>query len=118
MQEIKKERQHQPRDFEDPKIILTASLLRQRDVVVSHINNGLASSAFRSMATLLTQIDIDPGETELLKAEQQLVENTVRSTLPASKVMYYFQQINAYLNKTYFADFHKARPKFGNEGHI
>lgn len=105
-------------DFEDPKIILTASLLRQRDIIVAEINNGDAisrSKALTGMATLITQLDIDPEETDLVRAKKELVDNTIKSVLPASSVMHYFQIINDRLNATYFAEFHgRAKPRNPN----
>ena len=106
------------RDFEDPKIILTASLLRQRDVIVTLINSSQNYAALKAMATLIAQMDIDYSRKDLLEAKEELIDNTIKSTIPPSKVMHYFQLISEYLNLTYFADFHKARPKIQTEGHI
>ena len=105
-------------DFEDPKIIQTASLLHQRDAIVMMINGGNASNALTAMATLITQFFIDDSETEMLKAKDELVQNTIRCTLPSASVMHYWDLINNYLNRTYLADFHKAKPKVKETGHI
>ena len=106
------------RDFEDPKIILTTSLLRQRDTIVTLINNSQCYAALKSMATLIAQMDIDTSRQDLIKAKEELIANTIKSTIPPSKVLHYFQLISEYLNVTYFADFHKAKPKVTTEGHI
>jgi hypothetical protein len=114
----KVEKQRNTRDFEDPKIILTTSLLRQRDNIVNQINASSSFNALKAMATLVAQFDIESERTELLKAKEELINNTIKSTIPPSKVMHYFQLVNDYLNQTYFADFHRAKPKFTETGHI
>jgi hypothetical protein len=116
--QAKVEKQRNTRDFEDPKIILTASLLKQRDNIVTLINASSNYNALKAMATLIAQFDIEAERTDLLDARDELIANTIKSTIPPSKVMHYFQLINEYLNITYFADFHKAKPKFATEGHI
>lgn len=105
-------------EFQDPKIILTTSILRQRDGIVAQINAGRNADAFIGMATLLSQLYIEDSEKELLKARRELTENAKRSYLPSVKVMDYFQLMNNYLNCTYFTDYHKARPKFEQKGQI
>jgi hypothetical protein len=106
----------QQQEFEDPKIILTASLLRQRDEIANLINGNSSASALRAMATLMAQLSIEPEEKALIEAKKELIEHTV--FLSADRVMYFFQLINDFLNKTYFADFHKAKPKVKDAGHI
>jgi hypothetical protein len=108
----------QTQSFDDPKIILTASLLRQRDSIVNQINSGAFASALKAMATLICQVDFDNSQAQLIKARKELVENTIFNLIPSTKTLYYFQLINDYLNPTYFADYHKAKPKFQTEGKI
>jgi hypothetical protein len=106
------------REFEDPKIILTTSLLRQKDNIATMINAGAHSNALIAMATLITQLDINPTETKLLEARKALVENMMFSKIPSKDTISYFQLINDYLNATYFADYHKAKPKVSTVGKI
>ncbi len=105
-------------EFQDPKIILTTSILKQRDGIVAQINAGANADAYRGMATLLSQLYIEESAQELLQARKDLTENAKRGYLPSTQIMDYFQLMNNYLNATYFSDYHKARPKFETKGQI
>lgn len=102
------------REFEDPKIILSTSLLRQKDSIVMMLNAGLNSDALKAMATLITQFVIEATETELLKAKENLIQNTRCGTIKSSEIMYYWELLNDYMNRTYFAEYHKAKPRHQN----
>lgn len=115
---ISRSTDRQTEQFQDPKIILTASILKQRDSIVAHINTGRATDALKGMATLISQLDLDPEKPELTKAREELTKNSMQSYLPSSSVMHYFQLINDYLNLTYFADFHNFRFQNPKPKHI
>ena len=101
----------EPDNFEEPKLALTMSYIRRIDEIENLIDNGRAADALKSMCTFINRLKISEGEEALLKAREELNKNQIASFIPSKEVQRYFAMINNYLNDTYFADFHRAKPR-------
>jgi hypothetical protein len=101
--------------FEELKLALILSYIRRIDEIEDLINNCNFSDALRAMCTFINRLVIPETETELLTAKSDLNRNQQGSFITSSNTQRYFEQINAYLNKTYFAEFHgRAKPRNPN----
>jgi hypothetical protein len=113
------------RGFEDPKIALTFSLLKHMDYITAHLNaleeeDGADKETIRAalcMATLLRRVALDPNDKEMWELKKNITFQTYAHLKP-NYVYSAYDVINEYMNQTYFADFHKAKPKVTKEGHI
>lgn len=98
--------------FEDPKIVLTLKIIEAQEEISYLLNNGFSSKAAKEMATLLLRLVIPDGEKEMLKLRGQLTpENYYVAT--EQEVFEAYSTINEFLNRTYFADYHAAKPRYG-----
>lgn len=101
--------------FDDPKIVLTLKIINAQEEISSLLNNGLASKAAKEMATLLLRLDIPKEEKELPKLRILLTPENYH-LFSKTQVFKFYSKISEFLNRTYFADFHRARPRFKNDG--
>ena len=112
-------------NFEDPKIALTFSLLKQMDYITARFNafeeeDGPDKETVRislAMATLLRRIVIDDDDKEMVELKKTITL-TNYDTIQHAYIFKAYDIICNYMNNTYFADYHKAKPKFKTEGHI
>ena len=103
--------------FEDPKIFFTIKLIEAQQEISQLLNNGGESEAAREMAIMLLRINIPDNEKEMIALRKKLTPNNYH-VFQVEQVYSFYAQINAYLNHTYFADYHRAKPKFEGEGKL
>src|SRR3990172_12485508 len=96
--------------FQDPKILLTYQILDEMQETSDSLNQGEVTKAGKRMAFLLRRIEIADDEKEMRKLHEDL---TPQNYLFKSYAFVYdaYEKLNAYLNRTYYADFKRARPK-------
>ena len=112
-------------NFEDPKIALTFSLLKHMDYITARLNaleeeDGANKETIRAalgMATLLRRIVLDREDTAMVELKKNITLDSYAHINP-QYIFRAYDTINDYMNSTYFADFHKAKPKFKETGHI
>ena len=98
--------------FEDPKIILTIKIIDAQEEISFLLNNGLTSKAAKEMATLLLRVHIPEDEKEIRALQKQLTPEGYHLATE-EEVFRGFALISDFLNRTYFADYHTAKPRFG-----
>ena len=106
---------HSSPQFEDPKIVFTLKLIEAQDNIYFLLCSLKPQEAARAMAYLLLRFNIPKNEKEMLKLREELTPNTYMQYSDLSQA---FALINDFLNRTYFADYHRAKPKFEGEGKL
>jgi len=101
--------------FEDPKILFTAKLVNEQEFIRQLLNNNHLSIAAKHLATMLLTLQI-PDEEKEMKELLKVFTPTNYIEFTTEDLYTAFTLTAAYLNRTYFADFHKAKPKYGSEG--
>jgi hypothetical protein len=101
--------------FEDPKILFTIKLIEAQDNIFYLFCSLRPQDAARAMAYLLLRLNIPKNEKEMIELRQNLTPSTYTSYM---KIENAFSLISDFLNRTYFADYHRAKPKFEDEGKL
>lgn len=105
------------RDFEDPKILLTVKLVNEQDYIRAILAEGQNGRAAKHLAILLLGLVIPDEEKEMLELKRVFTPETYhQATL--RDILGAYELTTDFLNRTYFADFHKAKPKFKETGSI
>jgi hypothetical protein len=105
------------RDFEDPKIILTVKLANEQDYIRALLSEGQNTRAAKHLSILLLGVVIAPDEKEMLELRKKFTPLNYHS-VTTNELFKYYELTTDFLNRTYFADFHKPKPKFQDTGHI
>jgi hypothetical protein len=105
------------RDFEDPKIIYTVKLVNETYTIRMLLAGGSMGTAAKHMAILLLGLVITPEEKEMLTIKKDFTPLTYHHA-DQEEIYHIYETLCDFLNRTYLADFHRARPKFKTEGAI
>ena len=108
-------------EFEDPKIALIFSLLRHVDHITECLDRieesgpgtGFHKEIIRaslSMALLLRRVDLLDSDKEMLAIKNNITLQNY-ANINENYVLNAYDTINAFMNRTYFADIRKVKPQ-------
>lgn len=103
--------------FEDPKITFTIKIINEQEIIADLLNQGKLGTAAKRIATLLLRLNIPTDEKEVTELKNNL-NPTNYHLYSHEQIFASFITLNEFLNRTYFSDFHKAKPRFGSEGKL
>lgn len=102
--------QHQK--FDEPKEYYTVLLMQAQERIAFLINESKYGQAAHEMATFLLRVEIPEKEEAMNELSKKLTLESYAS-FRSQDTNAAFATICGFLNRTYFADYHKARPVYG-----
>ena len=123
-----KEPRRESRDYDEVKINLTISLLKHLERIISRLENleesgmdtGFHKEIVRAsldIALLLRRVKLEDNEKEMIELKKNITLENYANINP-NYIFKAYAVINDFMNDTYFADYHRAKPKYKDEGHI
>lgn len=106
------QQEKQQKGFDEPKIVYTIKLIEAQERIAFLLNDSKYGQAAQEIATLLLRIEIPKDETDMQKLKKELTLDTYIS-FKSQDTNAAFATLCAFLNRTYFADYHKAKPRYG-----
>lgn len=100
----------QDASFQDPKIVLTINIIHEMQEVSDLLNAGYIASAAKKLLLLMFRLEV-PKEGEQLKKIMDVFTIKNYSNFTSDQIIEFYQKTNDYLNRTYYADSRRARPK-------
>lgn len=106
-----------PPQFNDPKVFLTLSIMRQVENITFHLAEGADGTAGKETALLLLQLDIPDDEKEMIQLRKDVTTQNY-NTLSRDAIYRAYSLLCEFLNRTYYKDYKRAKPRFGSKGNL
>jgi hypothetical protein len=103
--------------FNDPKVFLTISIMRQVEEITFYLAQGYDGTAGKAIALLLLQLDIPDDEKEMVQLRKDVTTQNY-NTLGRDIIYKAFSLLCEFLNRTYYKDYRRAKPRFGSSGKL
>jgi len=105
---------NQATSFEDPKIQLILSIMKQDSEITYHMDELQHDKAAHDMALLLRRLEINESDEEIIKLKNTItLQNYDR--IPEEIINQAYEQIHDFLNRTYYKGFSNNRPRTNNK---